>query len=56
VTPAIKLLEKLKVPHEVHRYTVSGDEEGTYGEAVACAIGVGPNRVFKTLVAKARHR
>jgi Cys-tRNA(Pro)/Cys-tRNA(Cys) deacylase len=52
MTPAVKLLEKLKVPHEVHRYEVSGDEQGTYGEAVAAAIGAEPDRVFKTLVAK----
>jgi Cys-tRNA(Pro)/Cys-tRNA(Cys) deacylase len=44
------LLERQKVPHTVHRYEVAEGAEGTYGEAVAAAIGAEPERVFKTLV------
>jgi Cys-tRNA(Pro)/Cys-tRNA(Cys) deacylase len=52
VTPAIDVLKKLGIAHAVHRYEVSGDEEVTYGEAVAAAIGADPPTVFKTLVAQ----
>ena len=52
MTPAIQALRKLGVAHSVHRYEVSGDEDVTYGEAVAAAIGADPATVFKTLVAQ----
>jgi len=52
VTPAIGVLRKLGIAHSVHRYSVSGDEEVTYGEAVAAAIGADPATVFKTLIAQ----
>jgi Cys-tRNA(Pro)/Cys-tRNA(Cys) deacylase len=52
VTPAIEVLRKLGIAHSVHRYSVSGDEEVTYGEAVAAAIGADPATVFKTLIAQ----
>ena len=52
MTPAIQALKKLAVPHAVHRYEVSGEEEVTYGEAVAAAIGADPQTVFKTLIAQ----
>ena len=52
MTPAIQALKKLGVAHSVHRYEVSGDEDVTYGEAVAAAIGADPATVFKTLVAQ----
>jgi len=52
VTPAIQALKKLGVAHSIHRYEVSGDEDVTYGEAVAAAIGADPATVFKTLIAQ----
>ena len=52
MTPAIEALKKLGVAHAVHRYEVSGDEDVSYGEAVAAAIGADPATVFKTLVAQ----
>ena len=52
MTPAIQALKKLGFAHSVHRYEVSGDEEVTYGEAVAAAIGADPATVFKTLIAQ----
>lgn len=53
MTPAVTLLERLKVPHAVHHYAVDPDRvAGTYGEAVAAAMGVGAARVFKTLIAE----
>lgn len=51
MTPGIKLLEKQKVTHRLHRYEL-GEYEGSYGEAVAAALGVEPARLFKTLVAE----
>lgn len=52
MTPAIEVLRKLGIAHSVHRYSVSGDEEVTYGEAVAAAISADPSTVFKTLIAQ----
>jgi Cys-tRNA(Pro)/Cys-tRNA(Cys) deacylase len=50
MTPAIRALKELGIAHSVHRYEVSGDEDVTYGEAVAAAIGADPASVFKTLI------
>jgi Cys-tRNA(Pro)/Cys-tRNA(Cys) deacylase len=50
-TRAIDLLEKLGVEFAVHEYEV-GESEMTYGAAVAGALGVEPERLFKTLVAR----
>jgi Cys-tRNA(Pro)/Cys-tRNA(Cys) deacylase len=53
VTPAIRALEQRKVRHLVRRYLLPAvAQERSYGEAVAAAIGVAPERVFKTLVAE----
>jgi len=52
VTPAIEVLRKLGIAHSVHRYEVADNEELSYGEAVAEAIGADPATVFKTLVAR----
>lgn len=50
MTPAVKLLEKAKVPHRVITY--HHDPTSTsYGEEAAEATGIDPSRVFKTLVA-----
>jgi Cys-tRNA(Pro)/Cys-tRNA(Cys) deacylase len=52
LTPAVKFLEKQGVTHTVHRYELGESHAGTYGEAVAKAIGAEPQRVFKTLIAQ----
>jgi Cys-tRNA(Pro)/Cys-tRNA(Cys) deacylase len=52
MTPATRALKEFGIAHSVHRYEVSGDEDVTYGEAVAAAIGADPASVFKTLIAQ----
>ena len=52
MTPAVKFLEKQGVTHTVRRYELGDSHAGTYGEAVAKAIGAEPQRVFKTLIAQ----
>ena len=52
MTPAIEALKKLGIAHRVHRYEVRDNEDVTYGEAVAAAIGADPTTVFKTLIAQ----
>ncbi|MER7458140.1 Cys-tRNA(Pro) deacylase [Micromonospora sp. NPDC126480] len=48
-TPATALLAKRKVAHRTHPYDVSPDAPN-YGALVAEALGVPPERVFKSLV------
>ncbi|WP_406040859.1 Cys-tRNA(Pro) deacylase [Micromonospora sp. NBC_00898] len=48
-TPATALLAKRKVSHSTHPYDVSPDASN-YGALVAAALGVPPERVFKSLV------
>lgn len=50
-TPATALLVAQQVPYTLHRYEVPADTPD-YGRAVAQALGVPPERVFKTLVAE----
>lgn len=50
-TPATSVLRKEKVPHQLHRYQADPDLPN-YGAAVADALGVAAQRVFKTLVAE----
>jgi Cys-tRNA(Pro)/Cys-tRNA(Cys) deacylase len=50
-TPAIRALEQAGCAFRVHSYELSGDDDGSYGEAVARRLGVPPGMVFKTLVA-----
>lgn len=50
-TPATALLTRRGVRHSVHPYEVSADTPG-YGAAVARALGVPPERVFKSLIAE----
>ncbi|HSG80036.1 MAG TPA: Cys-tRNA(Pro) deacylase [Acidimicrobiia bacterium] len=50
-TPAISALERAGISHTVHPYELAGDDERSYGEAVAAALGVPGDRLFKTLVA-----
>ena len=49
-TPATMSLTRAGVAFTVHEYQAADDSDGTYGEAVAAALGVDPDRVFKTLV------
>lgn len=48
-TPATALLAKRKIAHSTHPYDVSADAPN-YGALVAEALGVPPERVFKSLV------
>lgn len=51
MTPAIHFLESHGIWHKVHAYQVDAVEP-TYAEAVAAALGVAPERLFKTLIAR----
>ena len=44
------MLERSGVAFQIHEYVVERDDI-SYGEAVASAVGVSPDRLFKTLVA-----
>ncbi len=48
-TPALLALERAGVEFKTHIYQLV-DSDLSYGEAVAAALGVGPARLFKTLV------
>jgi Cys-tRNA(Pro)/Cys-tRNA(Cys) deacylase len=50
-TPATALVARQRVTHRVHEYTHDPRAE-SYGEEAAAALGVPPERVFKTLVAE----
>ena len=50
MTPAIVAVERAKIPHTVHEY--DSQVGAGYGVEAAESLGVGPERVFKTLVAK----
>jgi Cys-tRNA(Pro)/Cys-tRNA(Cys) deacylase len=50
-TPATVLLTAQQVEHALHTYNVSPDAPN-YGALVAEALGVGPDRLFKTLIAE----
>ena len=54
-TRAIEQLRRLGIDFTVHEYEV-GETELSYGEAVATEVGVSPERLFKTLVAKVDDR
>ena len=49
-TNAARLLDSLNIPYELREYEV--DPEDLAAEAVAAKIGVPPEQVFKTLVAR----
>jgi Cys-tRNA(Pro)/Cys-tRNA(Cys) deacylase len=51
-TPAVRVLEKAKVPHTLHPYDADHSAEQGYGEAAVAALGSDPRQVFKTLVAR----
>ncbi len=48
-TPATALLARQKIPHAVHHYD-HDPRQGSYGLEAGNALGVEPERVFKTLV------
>jgi Cys-tRNA(Pro)/Cys-tRNA(Cys) deacylase len=50
-TPATALLTAQKVPFTSHSYSVSPDAPN-YGAQVAEALGIAPERMFKTLIAE----
>jgi Cys-tRNA(Pro)/Cys-tRNA(Cys) deacylase len=50
-TPATAALTKLGIRHSVHVYT-RDPRRGSYGLEASDALGVAPERVFKTLVAE----
>ncbi|MFI9816663.1 Cys-tRNA(Pro) deacylase [Saccharothrix variisporea] len=50
-TPATALLDKQKVAHKLHAYDHDPRHE-SYGLEAAEALGIAPERVFKTLVAE----
>ncbi len=54
-TPAVTLAARAGVAFEVHRYDHDPDEP-SYGAEAAEALGVDPDRVFKTLVVVADER
>lgn len=49
MTPAVQLLKQRKIAFELHQFEVTDDSEG-YGIGAAKALGVEPERVFKTLL------
>jgi Cys-tRNA(Pro)/Cys-tRNA(Cys) deacylase len=49
-TRATELLARLGIRHVLHRYT-HDPRHGSYGQEASEALGVPPERVFKTLVA-----
>lgn len=51
-TPATVALEKAGVPFTVHAYAHDPSSGLSYGQEAASALGVAPDRVFKTLVAE----
>jgi Cys-tRNA(Pro)/Cys-tRNA(Cys) deacylase len=51
VTPAIEALRTASVEYRLHEYEGLDVGEGDYAVAVAAAVGVGPERLFKTLLA-----
>ena len=51
-TPATTLLERAGIRFLLHAYDHGGRSTTGYGEQAAAALGVSPERVFKTLVAE----
>ncbi len=49
-TPAVEVLVRRGIAFTLHSYEID-DAAGSYGEAVAAAVGIEPERLFKTLVA-----
>ena len=51
-TPAVKALERAKVPHTLHSYDPDHSADVGYGVAAVAALGQDARQVFKTLVAR----
>ena len=51
-TPAVRVLERAKVPHSLHPYDPEHPSDQGHGEAAVAALGADPRQVFKTLVAR----
>jgi Cys-tRNA(Pro)/Cys-tRNA(Cys) deacylase len=51
-TPAVRVLERAKVPHTLHAYAPEHPSDQGHGEAAVAALGADPRQVFKTLVAR----
>jgi Cys-tRNA(Pro)/Cys-tRNA(Cys) deacylase len=51
-TPAVRVLERAKVPHSLHPYDPGHPSDQGHGEAAVAALGADPRQVFKTLVAR----
>jgi Cys-tRNA(Pro)/Cys-tRNA(Cys) deacylase len=51
-TPAVRVLERAKVPHTLHAYAPEHPSDQGHGEAAVVALGADPRQVFKTLVAR----
>ena len=51
MTRGVQVLQEAKVPYVLHPYELDADEGESYGEAVASVLGVGADRLFKTLLA-----
>jgi len=49
MTPAIEVVKKAGVPHDVHQYPHDPHAE-SYGQEAAAALRLDPGQVFKTLI------
>ena len=50
MTPAVVAAKKAGIPFELHEYEGIDPADGDYAVAVANALGIEPERLFKTLV------
>lgn len=55
MTPAIKLLEKLNVPFQLHQYH-HDESANSYGLEAAEKLAVNANEIFKTLVVETENK
>lgn len=51
MTRGVQVLQQAGVSFTLHPYELDRDEGESYGEAVAATLAVGPDRLFKTLLA-----
>ena len=51
-TPAVRELDRARVPYTLHPYEAGSADGHGYGEAAAAALGTDPARLFKTLVTR----
>ncbi len=55
MTPAIVLLKARNIPHAIHQYEHDSNA-ASYGQEAADALGLEPERVFKTLLVETEAR